>query len=75
MPWHDWQFWVVTAAMAVSAALLLRQVFPKSTGSCPSCASGSAACALKNAAGKGPAAPGATKSGQPTLVQLGRSRS
>ncbi len=24
MPWHDWQFWVVTAAAIVALAALLR---------------------------------------------------
>ncbi len=54
MPWHDWQFWVVTVAASWGAWTLLRQMVPKSDPSAPacgSCASGSAACAKKPSAG------------------------
>ena len=48
MPWHDWQFYVVTVAAVWGAWTLLRQLFPKSDPSAPACgacATGSAACA------------------------------
>lgn len=28
MPWHDWQFWVVTGAFALAGIYLLRNVIP-----------------------------------------------
>ena len=48
MPWDDWQFYVVTAAAAWGAWMLLRQLFPRSDPSspaCGACATGAAACA------------------------------
>lgn len=46
MPWHDWQFWIVTLATLGAAALLLRQFLPRQDGNaCPACAAGAAACA------------------------------
>ncbi len=48
MPWHDWQFYVVTAAAFAAAWMLLRQLFPRSGASgpaCGACATGAAACA------------------------------
>ena len=46
LPWHDWQFWVVTALALGALAVLVRQVMPRSEGpACGGCASGSAACA------------------------------
>jgi hypothetical protein len=59
MPIADWQFWVVTAAMLWGAWSLARQFRPrKNAAACPSCATGSAACARRDES--------------PKLVQLGR---
>jgi hypothetical protein len=62
MPIDDWQFWVVTLAAALGFFQLLRTLRPTRDGApCPSCATGTAACAK-------PAPQG------PRLVQLGRDR-
>ena len=49
MPWHDWQFWVVTLVTLGAAASLVwqwvRPLFVPSASPCGSCASGAAACA------------------------------
>lgn len=64
MPWHDWQFWVVSAAAAWGAWVLMRQAWPRQEGPpCGGCAAGAAACAKKPATEEG---------GQ--LVQLGGRR-
>lgn len=45
MPYTDWQFWAVTAAMLWGAFTLLRQLWPRSEGpACGNCAAGAAAC-------------------------------
>lgn len=45
MPWHDWQFWVVTAIMVWGAYTLVRQLLPKKESlACGNCAAGAAAC-------------------------------
>jgi hypothetical protein len=46
MPWHDWQFWIVTGLAAIGLLILLRQLFPRrksgdDQAACPSCPSGS----------------------------------
>ena len=50
MPWHDWQFYLVTAAAVWGAWIVLRQLLPRrdpSAPACGACASGAAACAKK----------------------------
>lgn len=47
MPWHDWEFWVVTLLAMWGLFVLLRPFMPRRKGdnsapSCPNCASGSA---------------------------------
>ncbi len=37
MPWHDWQFYVVTAAALLAACIILRQLVPKTGSSGPAC--------------------------------------
>lgn len=66
MPWHDWQFWVVTAAAVLSLWTLLRPFLKRGDANAPncgSCAAGAAACARPSALGNGRA--------QPKLVVLG----
>lgn len=51
-PWHDWQFWAVTAAAAGGLWTLVRPLLPqrgKSEAPCGHCAAGSAACAAPTA--------------------------
>lgn len=56
MPWHDWQFWVVTAIMAWGAWVLVRQLLPKKDGpACGNCAAGAAACSRLEAPAPGTA--------------------
>jgi hypothetical protein len=46
MPWHDWQFWLVTAAALVAAWFVLRTVLPRRKDAgpgCPGCGPGQAA--------------------------------
>ena len=65
LPWHDWQFWVVTAVALGALWVLVRQVIPRSEGpACGGCASGAAACAKHRP-------PGGEAPGE-RLVTLGR---
>jgi hypothetical protein len=44
MPWHDWQFWLVTALAAFGSWRMVRLIVPNrkaGAGSCPSCTSSS----------------------------------
>lgn len=63
MPFHDWQFWAVTAAMLFSLVNLVRQMLPKKDGSpaCGNCAAGAAACSR-------PAPPG--PAGRPSPLRV-----
>ncbi len=70
MPWLDWQFYVVTAAAAWGAWVLLRQFLPKSGPAgpvCGACGTGAAACACAKTSPAEAATPPA-----PPLVVLQR---
>jgi hypothetical protein len=50
LPWHDWQFWVVTVACAGGVWSIVSPFVPrrgKPKEICGGCASGAAACARK----------------------------
>jgi hypothetical protein len=52
MPWHDWEFWIVTLLAVWGGWVLLRPFMPRKKGgtsapACPNCASGSGAAAAK----------------------------
>lgn len=65
-PWHDWQFWTVTALAGCCAVVLLWQLVPRPTGPpCGGCASGAAACAKQRQDGA---------AGESGLVSLGGRR-
>ncbi len=71
MPWHDWQFCVVTATAMWGAWTLLRQLLPSSGPAgpdCGACAAGAGACACA----RKPTAATATQ--DPPLVMLGDRR-
>ncbi len=71
MPWHDWQFYVVTAAALLGAWSLLRQLAPRSGPSGPACG----ACAIGACArAKKPEAAAATP-GSPLVILEDRRRS
>ncbi len=72
LPWHDWQFYVVSAAAVWGAWSLLRQLLPSSGPAgpaCGACAAGAGACACA----RKPAAAEAATQGPP-LVMLGDRR-
>jgi hypothetical protein len=51
-PWHDWQFWVVTAACLLGLLGIVSPFLPrrgKPADACGGCATGTAACARKQA--------------------------
>jgi hypothetical protein len=51
-PWHDWQFWVVTAACLAGVWGIVQPFVPRKgrpADTCGGCATGTAACARKEA--------------------------
>jgi hypothetical protein len=78
-PWHDPQFYVVTAAALWGGWVLLRQLLPrpKDGPACGGCAAGAAACAKRTAPGgaDADAVPGAIPDAdRPRLVVLNNPR-
>jgi hypothetical protein len=53
MPWHDWEFWIVTVLAMIGLFILMRPFLPRRKGSanaaCPNCASGEAAAKPRRA--------------------------
>jgi len=76
-PWHDPQFYVVTAAALWGGWVLLRQLLPRPSDgpACGGCAAGAAACAKRSAPGSSDAARDATSGAdRPRLVVLDNPR-
>lgn len=74
LPWHDWQFYVVTVAALWGAWRFLSPLLPRRPGAaaapCGSCASGAAACARKPETAALTASPGPNA----PLVKIGAGR-
>jgi len=56
MPWHDWQFWLVTVLAVWGLWMLSRPFWPRrkadgsASASCPNCSSGRAAAKSRKVA-------------------------